>query len=206
METKKEIWAVIASVWAYLDILYFYSAFFQSLKLTQYFQWCDYKDQLARKFNSRQGSDQVAELKSFQKRKKSCTGLGITSKQLKQILEIYFLRVLRMWPLLIFTMVFFSSSIYFLGSGPTWIELENLYQDCDNNWWTVLFFLNDIVPYYAKDLNGCMRFTAVYSIEFKLFLFLPIFILIYHKGYKKMVVSMCITLILLCQILTVWLF
>ena len=37
METKKEIWAVIASVWAYLDILFFFSAFFQGLKLLQFF-------------------------------------------------------------------------------------------------------------------------------------------------------------------------
>ena len=116
------------------------------------------------------------------------------------------LRLIRLWPLLILTMVFFTSAIFYLGDGPTWPELENLYKDCSTEWWTVIFFLNDLKPYYVKDLNGCMRFTAVYSIEFKLFLLLPILVFLYHKGYRSIIVAICITLIILCYVLTVLIF
>lgn len=116
------------------------------------------------------------------------------------------LRLIRLWPLLILTLAFFTSAIFFLGEGPTWPELENLYLECRTEWWTVIFFLNDVIPFYVKDLNSCMRFTAVYSIEMKLFLLLPVLTLLYHKGHKLIVIIVCILLISLCFLITVRLF
>mmetsp|Transcript_18721 Transcript_18721/g.28715 ORF Transcript_18721/g.28715 Transcript_18721/m.28715 type:complete len:235 (+) Transcript_18721:940-1644(+) len=46
--------------------------------------------------------------------------------------------------------------------------------------------MNDVVPYFAKDLSGCMRWTALLSLEFKLFLAIPFFALAFHKGKIRM--------------------
>lgn len=140
------------------------------------------------------------------RRKNWCCCHGFQFKYVRQVLEIYLFRLIRLWPALIATLLFFNNAIFFLGEGPTWSAIDDLYKDCDRNWWTVLFFMNDVVPYYVKDLKGCMRFTAVYSIEFKLFLFLPVLLLFYHKGYRRAVVVVCLLLMAICYIVVIKLF
>lgn len=47
--TKKQIWVIISQIWAFLDILYFYAAFFQANKCLKFFTWLDHKELLEKK-------------------------------------------------------------------------------------------------------------------------------------------------------------
>ena len=110
-------------------------------------------------------------------------------------MEIIILRAFRYMPALVFTFLMFNSIVYFLGEGITWHEAGNLFQ-CKEYWWTPFLFVNDIIPYYVKDLRSCMRCTALFSIEMKLFLVLPFIVQLYHIGLKRTAVTICTTLII----------
>ena len=56
-------------------------------------------------------------------------------------------------------------------------------RDCDSNWWTSIAYANDFIPYFAKDLVGCMRWTAVFAIEMQLFLMVPLIAYVFKKGF-----------------------
>lgn len=47
-----------------------------------------------------------------------------------------------------------------------------------------MIFMNDLIPFFDKDIQGCMRWTALFAIEMKLFLLLPILAYIYHSKRK----------------------
>ena len=55
---------------------------------------------------------------------------------------------------------------------------------CSTYWWTNMIFMNDLIPFFDKDIQGCMRWTALFAIEMKLFLLLPILAYIYHSKRK----------------------
>jgi len=85
----------------------------------------------------------------------------------------------------------FSSVIYYIGSGPAWIEYDELFNQCEDYWWTPLFFVNDLVPFFVKDLAGCMRWTAYFAMEMKLFLLLPIMVYFFHIGFELASALVC---------------
>ena len=60
-----------------------------------------------------------------------------------------------------------------------------------------MLFINDLVPFFAKDLNGCMRWTSYFSIEMKLFLTLPIVVYYFHLGYQKLTTAICLIMVTL---------
>ena len=61
--------------------------------------------------------------------------------------------------------------------------------------WTPLLFINDIIPEYVRDFRGCMRYTAIFAIEMKLSLFLPIMVQMYFMGLKRTILTVCVILI-----------
>lgn len=109
----------------------------------------------------------------------------------KEYFKLLFFRGMQIWPALIFCLWGFSSVIYHIGSGPAWIEYDDLFKQCDVYWWTPLFFVNDLVPWFAKDLSGCMRWTAYFAIEMKLFLALPIAVYFFHIGHQFVTTVVC---------------
>lgn len=56
--------------------------------------------------------------------------------------------------------------------------------------------MNDLVPYFAKDLHGCMRWTAYFSMEMKLFLALPVVCYLYHLGHRTACIAFCAAAVL----------
>ena len=101
-------------------------------------------------------------------------------------------------PSLFACLMVFENLIFFVGSdtaGTAWTEYSHLFYECDNYWWTPLLFLNDLVPFFAKDMYGCMRWTCIFAIEFKLFLLLPGLVFIWFKGYKKQCIMLASAMI-----------
>ena len=103
-------------------------------------------------------------------------------------------RVVSVLPSLIFCLFAFSSTVYYLGDGPSWIEYENLFSECETYWWTPVLFMNDVIPFFAKDEVGCMRWTAFLSIEVKLFLALPVLVYMFHVGNEFMAAAIALSL------------
>jgi hypothetical protein len=60
--------------------------------------------------------------------------------------------------------------------------------------------MNDLIPFFAKDLIGCMRWTAIFSIEMKLFLMLPIITYLYYIGKERIAFAICCLLIIIGQL------
>lgn len=54
--------------------------------------------------------------------------------------------------------------------------------------------MNDVVPFFAKDEVGCMRWTAFISMEVKLFLALPILVYLFHTGSEVLATGIAICL------------
>lgn len=113
------------------------------------------------------------------------------------------LRVLRYVPAMLVSMVVLGTLLHFLDDGLSWFELGNLY-DCQEYWWTPLLFVNDLVPYFVKDLRGCMRFTAIYAIEFKYFLVTPLIVNLYTRGLKMTACSVCVFIIFTGYMVNLW--
>ena len=74
-------------------------------------------------------------------------------------------------------------------------------KDCPTYWWANMIFINDFFPFFDKDMNGCMRWTALFSIEMKLFLLSPLLAYFFNIGKHKLVYSLCLILILSFPIL-----
>jgi hypothetical protein len=78
-------------------------------------------------------------------------------------------------PSLIIVLIAFHSVVDYMIDGIVWHEASNLFQ-CKEYWWTPLLFINDIIPEYVRDFKGCMRYTAIFAIEMKLSVFLPLLV------------------------------
>ena len=114
----------------------------------------------------------------------------------RTLLEIYVFRVIRFWPAMIFVFFVIQAFLFFLDNGPNWYEVGAHFEGCKEYWWTPFLFVNDLVPYQTRELRGCMRYTAIFSIEMKYYLIMPLVIYFYHIGYKLTSVLLCSTLIL----------
>jgi hypothetical protein len=119
---------------------------------------------------------------------------------MREYFKILIFRAVRVWPVLIFCLFGFQSIIFYIGTGPSWTEYDHLFGQCDRYWWTVIFFMNDLIPFFAKDLIGCMRWTAIFSIEMKLFLMLPIITYLYYIGKERIAFAICCLLIIIGQL------
>ena len=97
-------------------------------------------------------------------------------------IKLLLTKIFKILPALIFCLFGFQTMIYFLGSGTAWIEYKNHLKECDAYWWTPLVFMNDLIPFFEKDSFGCMRWTAIFAIEMKLFLPLPPIVFLYSHG------------------------
>lgn len=151
INTDYPLWLLVTFIYIYVEYMYLYSAFWQTLCLLDYFE--------------KKKDEKESNLKYFGK--------------------IYVYRVVRFWPAMIFSMIMFTSVVYYLNDGIAWHELGNMFYTCEEHWWTPLLFVSDIVPFYVRDWKGCMRWTAMYSIDMKLFLILPPLVYIYKKGMKQ---------------------
>lgn len=60
-----------------------------------------------------------------------------------------------------------------------------------------MLFMNDLVPFFAKDMYGCMRWTCIFAIEFKLFLMLPVVVYLWFRGYKMQSLFVATTIIII---------
>ena len=105
------------------------------------------------------------------------------------IIQIYLGRLIRIVPLYYFVFITGWVMIWYLGSGPLWMAFNDLYQDCNTDWWTVILMVNNFFPTQRKYVDGCMTWGFFVSVELQLFIFLPLIILMY-RFYKYVAVAL----------------
>ena len=90
---------------------------------------------------------------------------------------IIFCRFIRLWPLYVFTLLFFWRVIpLFGGEGPLFFEYENM-NECSEHWMWHLTFINNLVPWSTRD--GCMPWTWYLACEMQFFLMVPFLVQFY---------------------------
>ena len=65
---------------------------------------------------------------------------------MKTLLEIIFLRYLRIAPSICVALLLVVSLNYVFADGSQWYEISNLIDTCKEDWWATVLLQNDIYP------------------------------------------------------------
>ena len=110
-----------------------------------------------------------------------------------KIFLMYIHRFLRITPMYLFCVLFIWSMQRYIGSGPLWIDAENLVGNCDEYWYANFIYLNNFIPGFD---NICIDTTWYLSIDMQFFLISPLVILVYVKYSKELgwliICSLCL--------------
>lgn len=174
------VWVLTSGIYLKIDQLLFLIALVQTNRMLKYYKQLD---QMARLENERRGGRGGTQVKPQG-----------TLFLMKQYFKILIFRCMRIWPSMLFCIFGFPALIFYLGHGSAWTEYYGLFEDCEKYWWSPLIFMNDIIPFYKKDMQGCMRWTAFFAIEMKLFLVLPIIAYLYHRKWYVTAIGFCLVL------------
>ena len=117
---------------------------------------------------------------------------------LKDFFMIYVHRYLRLTPSAMFVLCFLWTLTVYIGSGPLWIHGNSTISDCDNYWFTNLFYLNNMIPNFKG--NKCFSVEWYLAADMQCFYFFPIIIIIYTK-YKKEAGWICIGILCIIGII-----
>ena len=97
----------------------------------------------------------------------------------------YIRRILHFTP--VYAIILFSYwllTVHF-GDGPFWRNTigvgSTLYKNCEKNWWTNLFYINNLYPW--ANLDECMPWSWYVSNEIQFFVFAPVMIVPLYLFY-----------------------
>lgn len=102
-----------------------------------------------------------------------------TKRQYATLVTHFLRRILHFAP--VYAIILFSYWLLtvHLADGPIWrqtIGVESAqYENCEKNWWTNLFYINNLYPW--ANIDECMPWTWYISTEIQFFVFAPIIIL-----------------------------
>jgi len=96
--------------------------------------------------------------------------------------QLYTLRFLRLAPLYYF--VFFGGwfIVPLISRSANWFVAERLFFNCSAQWHWVMLFLNNLIPFFTKALEGCYYWPFVISNDMLLFSLLPLSVMIYKRN------------------------
>ena len=85
------------------------------------------------------------------------------------------------------------------GSGPMWWRFNRLLDNCDNNWWQHLLFINNIYPTEYK--KQCLPWTWYLADDFQFFIIGLLLIILFTKN-KTWGINITLLIWLICTIIT----
>jgi peptidoglycan/LPS O-acetylase OafA/YrhL len=94
-------------------------------------------------------------------------------------------RYLRLTPSYALTLFFWTYVFKNLGEGPVWFrKVQNIKESCGNYWWTNMLYINNI--YMDKIESVCMPWSWYLSVDYQLWLALPLFLLpLFYLSQRK---------------------
>jgi hypothetical protein len=70
-----------------------------------------------------------------------------------------------------------------VSSGSVWFMYEQaLFFQCDKYWWTNVLLLSNLIPWDQNAKGGCMPWSWAIAADFQLYLFIPLYVIIYKKS------------------------
>ena len=101
--------------------------------------------------------------------------------------KLYLARMLRLWPLYLFTLLFFwRFMVLFGGSGPMFFEYEE-HAKCGKSFIWHMLWLNNLIPWGARD--SCMQWTWYLACDVQFYLLVPLLVAIYYHSRRKFWIS-----------------
>ena len=94
---------------------------------------------------------------------------------------LYVFRFLRITPLYMFVIFFWMKIGALLGSGPFWSYIQAGYKPCEQNWWTNLLYINNLVGTDAAQ-GGCYGVSWYLANDMQFFILVPIFAVFFVKA------------------------
>ena len=103
----------------------------------------------------------------------------------KDYCKIIINKTLRLTPVY-FTVFFFGWAILpLMSSSSLWYITGEFFEECSTQWPYVMTLTSSLFPYFnGSFLNGCFQWAFLYSNIFLVYLFLPLFVIIYKKNSK----------------------
>lgn len=104
-------------------------------------------------------------------------GIGI-----KNYGKLYAHRYLKIAPLYYFVFFTFWLLLPLLSTRANWYLSERLFTNCEEQVPFILTFLNNLVPFFTKALEGCYYWPYIVSNDLLLYTFFPLWVIIYKKS------------------------
>jgi peptidoglycan/LPS O-acetylase OafA/YrhL len=110
---------------------------------------------------------------------------------------LYFHRFWRIVPAVAFSMFFVVTLMPYMANGPLWwnIERSERLDDCYDNWWTVLLFINNFIP--NGEGNHCFGHTWYLANDMQFFLITPLMLFLYYKRSRIFGWIACVFLVIM---------
>ena len=91
-------------------------------------------------------------------------------------------RLLRIMPLYVMTLGFYTLIAPHMGSGPFWYQWEGLLRPCREYGWTNLLFVNNFIPFDLPNTATCFYHSWYLALDLQLFLMAPLLVYAYRKN------------------------
>lgn len=105
------------------------------------------------------------------------------------ILVLYFHRYLRLTPLLVVSILFSTTIMQYLGSGPLWPGLIEMFRgQCQRNWLSTLLYVQN----YANANDVCFGHSWYLSVDTQLFVISPFVMYLIYKFKSKAVFGLSV--------------
>jgi hypothetical protein len=115
-------------------------------------------------------------------------GIGV-----KDYFKIYAHRFFKLVPMYYF-FFFFGWFLYpLMSNSASWFVTERMFLNCEDQWWSVLIFTNNLYPFFSKCLEGCYYWPYVVPNDMLLHLLFPLWIIIFKRS-KIAFYSVCTVL------------
>lgn len=106
---------------------------------------------------------------------------------LGKVYLIYLNKLMKLWPLYIFTLLFYWKFLpLFGGEGPIFYMYDSMLQ-CSKYWYSNLLFINNIIPW--STIDTCMHWTWFLANYLQFFLLVPFLVQAYYHRKKYFYIS-----------------
>lgn len=96
--------------------------------------------------------------------------------------QLYLHRFLRLAPLYYLVFIAGWFIVPLLSTSANWYVAERLFWNCSAQWPYVLLFVNNLVPFFTKALEGCYYWPYVIPCDMLLYTMLPLWVIIYKRN------------------------
>ena len=93
-------------------------------------------------------------------------------------------RLLRIMPLYIMTLGFYTLIAPHMGSGPFWYQWEGLLAPCREYGWTNLLFVNNFIPFDLPNTATCFYHSWYLALDLQLFILAPLLVYAFRSNAK----------------------